>query len=143
MCHTNCPANLIEDLASGTCLECPPECSACDAMGCTGCNNNLTLENNQCTTNCLDGFYYDGIGCVACSSNCETCSGTLTNCQSCPSGYWLNSGFCQKECLVSEVWVQPNNCEACDQKCDSCLNVTRTCNIELNYDLKASEFQPS
>ena len=39
--------------------------------------------------------------------------------------------------------MPPDNCVACDPECDSCQNITLTCEIKLNYQLKKPEIDNS
>ena len=84
----------------GTCAlyNCHPLCKGCtdDSLSNTSCATCKTtdgiLQINAFTCGCLDGFFYNGNGCEACSQLCKTCtSSSISECTECFSGIYIVS----------------------------------------------------
>lgn len=110
---TSCQLSSCVTSNSNACEYCPMgsypnggTCSAC-GVGCGRCNPSSI---NQCTS-CLPGFYLGGSNnCVACPTQCATCSGP-NNCLTCASRY-----------TAATVPVASNQamCVACSPPCLEC-----------------------
>ncbi|KAL4438378.1 hypothetical protein ABPG74_009417 [Tetrahymena malaccensis] len=102
-CKTTCPYKQYGDQASGSCVTCSNNCSAC-----------FGKSSNECLS-CNEGYYLKGNQCIeaTCHSSCLTCSGPSTNqCTSCLPGMFLNS---QK------------TCQPCQSPCETCFNSATEC----------------
>ena len=85
------------------------------------CVAGTVLWNNKCVQTCTTaGFYQYGDSCVACPSNCATCTDT-NNCTSCSTGYKFNTYLkCEKIC-PSGYYFDEAQCVACDSTCKTCI----------------------
>ncbi|KRX04453.1 Insulin-like growth factor binding protein, N-terminal [Pseudocohnilembus persalinus] len=87
------------------------------------CPNDCS-QNGYCmkgVCHCLPGYIGNDCGTfdagsIVCTSPCDTCGPTSTNCQSCISGYYLGSNTCK----VCSDWI--TNCNTCSdyQTCTAC-----------------------
>ncbi|KRX04456.1 Insulin-like growth factor binding protein, N-terminal [Pseudocohnilembus persalinus] len=115
------------------------------------CPNDCS-QNGYCmkgTCHCIDGF--TGSDCstvdsgITCTSPCDTCGSTATECLSCISGYYLGSNTCK----VCSDWITDcntcsdyqtctacdsgfyvngsNTCSSCTSPCDECSGTDTTC----------------
>lgn len=68
---------------AGTCTACPAQCKTCfDATSCKTCSPGFTKEIVSMGTDISDAVYSDK--CIACDSNCRTCTVEPDRCTSCP-----------------------------------------------------------
>ena len=77
-----CAFSCIECVANNVCISCRP--------GYTG---------TSCTT-CASGYYASGSSCLACSSECTTCTSS-TVCTVCNTGYDLIGNSCSQDCTIT------------------------------------------
>ena len=117
------------DAATGKCdstiLEIP-DCSVqVSSTVCSSCNSGyyLSVAQDGC---CLYRYYYSSGSCLACSSDCYTCSGALsTQCLSCVSGASVaGNGACQCSTGYYTSSSSPLACTACNSNCLSCSGGT-------------------
>jgi len=87
---------------SGNCASCDSTCKTCSAGGSSAC------------VTCPDGRYKVGSTCPACSSNCQTCSGSATTCLTCPTNWFMVGTTCYSACnspLTASVVSGVTYCE--------------------------------
>lgn len=117
------------------CDVCNSNCATCSgtATHCLTCFSGSSLQpDNTCSIACSQGAgYYSYISggvsvCGPCDSNCLTCSGSATYCQSCNSGQYLREpartcGTCDMTGAVYQyVEGGIQKCGACDSSCATC-----------------------
>ena len=94
-CMNPCPSAYYESDVSGTCEECPFECSSCqDQQVCYTCLGGYKFHesNSTCSSMCQSGQVPIDAICQSCSLGCEACIYVQTNCSSClPAYYYLNA----------------------------------------------------
>ncbi|KAL4438374.1 hypothetical protein ABPG74_009413 [Tetrahymena malaccensis] len=102
-CKPTCPYKQFGDQATGSCVLCSVNCSACfgpSSNQCLSCNDGYSLQGNQC----IDS---------TCHSSCQSCSGPNQNqCTSCPAGSYLDSR---------------KTCQPCQYPCENCFNSATEC----------------
>lgn len=105
---------------------CFPSCSAC------------WVDNSpvSCTA-CLPGYYLSNFQCLSCSSACATCSGTATQCTSCPTNQVLLTGTCLQSCGLNFYVDVLGNCQPCPATCIQCTSATNciTCHTGNYLDV--------
>jgi len=81
-----CSSTTYLDTTALTCIACTTPCLSClNSDICTTCANGYLMQMNDNTPSGK---------CIACDSNCATCSETPTYCTSCPTGYSLTALKC-------------------------------------------------
>ncbi|EAR86012.1 leishmanolysin family protein (macronuclear) [Tetrahymena thermophila SB210] len=102
-CKPTCPYKQYGDQATGSCVLCSVNCSACFGPSynqCLSCNDGYSLQGNQCVD-------------TTCHSSCQSCSGPNSNqCTSCPAGQYLDSR---------------KTCQPCQYPCENCFNSATEC----------------
>ena len=73
---------------------------------------------NTCSA-CNNAFFLQGTSCPACDPSCATCSGTSTNCLSCPPGKVLQGSSCLSACLP-KFYPNAGVCSSCHLTCATC-----------------------
>jgi hypothetical protein len=124
---------------------CTLPCRTCvtDLVTCTSCYNNSAISSsayylsssNSCLVNCPTGYFADSTNlvCTPCSSPCNTCSGTVSNCTSCVTAStfpYLNvsssgSGTCVNSCqsgMFPDTTLLVPQCTACTSPCNTCTS---------------------
>lgn len=93
------------------------------------------LDGKACKPECPFGFYGNlTLGkCMPCSSPCQSCSGSATNCKTCDITKdlrYLMNGTCKAKCddghtvpLVESDYV----CKACSDNCKTCVGKVGFC----------------
>ena len=116
------------------CLPCHVSCATCNDSGedsCSICASNYyqktgNLGRITChvETDCGTGFFPNtSTGtCDACSSPCNECETTSTNCTSCGTGLFLLNGTCVSDCGNGYFAGPANTCVPCDPSCLTCSN---------------------
>ena len=141
-CLSNC--NINQDPFNNSCKNCSNYCQAgCYENKCNLCQNDICFEcytynncfackensafvNNTCV--CNNGYFFNTTTelCEICFSSCLTCNETY--CLSCPSNYYLDSGFCI-EC--------PIKCAKCNGICIECIInsilINNECTCKLGF----------
>lgn len=146
-CLANCGEKFYANTSTGKCESCDISCLACsgpnktDCLSCVSGSGNRYLHQGSCLPTCpRDLIANIGMGrCDPCPSTCIACDNL--GCTACPGGFPPVDRNCKKICPQGQIWVPPNNCESCDQKCDFCSEITKACNINLSYQLKVPEFE--
>ena len=138
-CRTDCIDGTY--FADGSCLVCSNRCKTCTGIStqCTSCFENQFLFKNNCfnecpaavvngvcTDRCPDGSYLDGNVCRSCSTECETCEGSASNCLRCSSGFKSYKGSCTATCPMNTL-DQGAFCADCDPTCNGCSGATFLC----------------
>eukprot|EP01135_Chromosphaera_perkinsii_P004853 Nk52_evm2s300 gene=Nk52_evmTU2s300 len=101
------------------CNACSSNCNACSsATVCTTCDAASKKVTNgsvvSCESTCPSGQLDVSGVCTACTSPCATCSGTVTTCASCISGYTLSGTTCSQNSTSNGT--TPNNpTSSCDK----------------------------
>jgi len=112
-----CNATAGYYLSGTTCLLCNNICATCQttSTNCTSCSGTY-LQNNTCQSTCPTGYYErSDYTCQLCDTSCSTCSaGGSTNCNSCPTGYYLSPST-------------TGGCMICDVTCNTCNTTSTTC----------------
>ena len=78
-------------------------------------------DNSTCHETCPNGTYLFVIFCRNCSSECQTCVGTRTNCTRCSSGLYLQSRVCVTQCATGYKPVVSRDCVYCGSNCGNGL----------------------
>lgn len=107
-------------------------CATCDSFdnrlnACITCRDHWIHDPlaKTCTCNTADKlFILGGIECFPCSENCGTCSGTVDNCLSCPSGLGKILGAGSPTpcvCPNGSSLINPSPvCQSCNTGCRTC-----------------------
>ncbi|KAL4451032.1 hypothetical protein ABPG74_021354 [Tetrahymena malaccensis] len=96
----------------GSCLNCTGSLS----NQCTQCVSSLMFYNNQCLTQCPQGYYANSQNiCQLCPNNlnCASCQNS-TQCQTCKNGYYMSSNQNSQQQV----------CLPCDPACKLCTGPT-------------------
>ena len=138
--HYLCPLKQYRNLA-GNCVNCHPGCGACSNGGDDNCHF------------CSFGYVYNGIRCVPCYGNCETCFGSLiTQCITCPTGSFMyRNTTCLPHCPDPYIIRHANGMVYCDFPCnpdDYFYTINRTClstvsfpfNVRIEGDDKFADY---
>ena len=130
-CQTSCPNYTFANTATLICELCTAasNCETCfSAVSCTSCVNGYYLFNDTCglSTDCPANttIPIDRL-CMACTSPCKTCSGSLITCTSCIASYYLYntaSPTCETSCTPFGLFI-----DVATQTCTGCSNVCLTC----------------
>merc|ERR1712032_273377 len=75
-----------------------------------------------CFDSCPNGSFASGKTCVACASNCNTCSDNST-CTDCKEATYLSNNNCVSTC-PDGTFPSSGKCEACKADCATCDNST-------------------
>ncbi|EAS05887.3 hypothetical protein TTHERM_01144950 (macronuclear) [Tetrahymena thermophila SB210] len=160
---SNCCQEKYYQFIDGTCVSsCPTTFVSNDSTQSCDCRPNSSISpKKQCL--CNTGFIDEGVNCVPCPSNCDTCSSETqcTTCQekyylfidgtcvsSCPSTFISNdstqSCVCRtnssispkKQCLCNTGFVDiAGDCVSCPINCDICLSQTQCTTCQSKYYL--------
>ena len=111
MCQTYCLGGTYKNEIDRTCDHCDISCNSCIGptdSDCTSCFDHSILINNKC---------------LACDSNCYTCSLTITNCTNCMSPLFLYDNTCLSNCPIG-YYARSNDqtCQKCDVSCSECTD---------------------
>lgn len=102
---TECPSGKYFNESSGSCIDCPSNCTACNKDGCTACTEGYGLGSGMCQRIlCFTGQYLKGSLCLDCPANCSSCTSEYT-CTGCASGYRLDNG----QCILNPVSCNPGS----------------------------------
>ncbi|ELP91743.1 tyrosine kinase, putative, partial [Entamoeba invadens IP1] len=142
-----------------TCSKCDTSlCQTCYSLTyCLTCSVNKFLSGHQCKSNenligkcnkfvtsggcseCLEGYYKNGLDCYECDTSCSTCFSAPTKCLKCNStNFKTTSGSCLPRSLLYEscdVEITENGCEKCkdgyylvdSNQCQKCDSNCKTC----------------
>lgn len=150
-CLSICPALItVANVTTMVCEPCAFVCATCvnTSSTCVTCNLSIAplfySPNQTCVSSCPVPFVPDNNTiCVSCSSPCNTCSQTKTNCTSCLNGTntYLSAvtiGLCLSIC---DQYYYANTttltCESCSSvpniNCSNCLNQTYCISCNIGY----------
>ena len=128
-CLSVCP-DLFYPNSFSICLSCSElsgrNCKNCSSPTvCLTCDLGFVFLNNNCLDKTPDGYLNISGVAVPCEGDCETCSTTLTNCESCKT-LNLYGNTCKQNCPDSTI---PLNqiCEPCEYPCETCQELTTRC----------------
>lgn len=100
------------------------QCYECEIAYATVCSSVVAA------TGCESGRYASDNYCYSCLLNCASCSSN-SDCQSCQSGYFLNSS-------VLTCNLCPSNCLTCDQyNSNRCLSCSSGYSLNATYNCQA------
>ena len=133
--------DLTKEQSCRLCLEVKESGVACETCldysgTCSSCKDGFVLnKDNFCQRECEEGFYWSGVKlnqCLECnktSPGCKSCLNDSETCLECFGGYWLNDGFCQKQCPQERTYwrKEENSCFNCPKNCLKCANSTAQC----------------
>ncbi|CAG9330192.1 unnamed protein product [Blepharisma stoltei] len=135
-CQSNCASC---DLNPNACDTCKDTTHMSAAPNCA-CPNNSALIGTTCVCN-AGYFYSSNTVCSACQNNCQSCSGSSTNCLicidsvhmsaaplcACPANSSLNGNACQ--CNPGYNYNSSKTCSAaCSSNCATCGTNPNSCN---------------
>jgi len=88
---------------------CAPDCNTCVNNICALCNSGTYLDSSSTT-------------CIPCNPECQTCTYSASQCDSCSSGFYRD--------LLNDCTNCPSNCETCSMsdgfppvpQCNNCIN---------------------
>ena len=151
-----CPSGSFMD--KGICIKCPAGCSECTSSSfCTACEAGTGISASpvvypnpidpaaQATQKCecIDGYFRDTSGgletlvCGACTSPCETCSGSDTTCLTCVDTWFLhptNPNECTQDCGGGYFGqTSDNTCTSCSSFCTECTDLDNCSACEATY----------
>lgn len=109
-CISTCPTYFFSDDASGSCKACKSPCKECISLtDCLNCLNPLFyLENATCASSCTYPLLGLNGTCYHCSSQCLTCTQTLSTCLLCATGfYYFPSTFACS--FICSFYVLPSS----------------------------------
>ncbi|XP_067084625.1 extracellular matrix protein FRAS1 [Osmerus mordax] len=123
VCVSGCTARHYLD-ASHTCRECHTSCLQCmggSAHNCTSCSAPFILHDDQCVSECPQGFHVQDNTCLACHPSCPSCSGpSQADCQACAPQSSLHNGYCRTRCPEGHYLGPDGSCQACSEGCQRC-----------------------
>lgn len=118
-------------------LECHVDCLNCSgplSNNCLNCPSGSFIDSsNSCVSSCKTTEYLDeSIGCVACASQCATCSGANDFCLKCADGnFFISENVCAESCpdetFLTKDSLGNDVCLACDKSCKSCETSANIC----------------
>lgn len=124
-CISSCPHSYYE--SGNECLACDVSCDGCLTADdeCEACANGYyeVINTTTCLNSCPDGSVSNDLtGQCTCSSECATCSGTLSNCLTCSGSLFLVENTCIDSCPGGYYQqVNATNCIECsDTNCVDC-----------------------
>jgi hypothetical protein len=123
ICTQNCPTGTAK-LNSTTCTCNFTVCATCvlTINTCLTCQTGLVLLNSSCLSSCGNGYYNSSNTCVACVTNCQTCSaGGCSVCYS--TAPILYNSSCYAAC-PSGSSQSGNTCITCPTGCSVCSSTT-------------------
>ena len=103
---------------------------SCDGHYIAGVQCSRATAKKQCVkiknpVDCGPGFYLNNgkTECLACSSDCVTCSGTASRCTSCNVTFVLHGSKCLEECPDGYyIHLKEKTCKRCSDKCKTCFD---------------------
>lgn len=104
---------------SGVCKPCLTECATCTNLtGCLTCSIGYNYYQGMCLARCPQGFYALNQNCIACMSNCTSC--TTLGCITCVSGYYVTASY---QCVPIGYFLNSQNSTVkCHPNCQTCTN---------------------
>jgi hypothetical protein len=143
-CVNKCDDGYFGDLQTKLCTPCDQKCQTCSGPSSTDCESckqsgDKFFYKNECYSVCPQNTILNKTDstCSDCPSICTACG--IDGCTSCLGNHPPENGICKFQCGEREVWMPPNNCEICDDKCDKCSEENKVCTVNLNYQLKIAE----
>lgn len=142
----SCPDFYWGDVNSKQCTTCNSSCATCkNEKICISCAENFffqkELPENNCLTECLDGFYPEknSRSCRSCNKECKTCDSEKL-CNTCNINYYFFKE--NRECLSKcpDGYYIPENsqiCKKCSENCKTCIlnaEICTSCNRNLFYE---------
>ncbi|CAD8072273.1 unnamed protein product [Paramecium primaurelia] len=126
LCYSKCPDGYYNNQIGYLCSPCHPICRTCSGLlpqNCLSCNSPLAYYQNECLTECLDGYGNVNNVCTPCVSNCKKCFGTLQNqCLACLQGYYYLNNQCYVKCPRFYNSIRPQYiCKCQFFNCIECL----------------------
>ena len=123
ICTQNCPTGTAkENSTSCTCNF--TVCATCvlTINTCLTCSPGLVLLNSSCLSTCGTGYYNSSGTCLACVSNCDTCSSS--GCSACStSAPILYNSSCLSSCPTGTT-QSGSTCITCITGCSVCTSTT-------------------
>ena len=113
-CVPYCPAGYTADSGGAECLSCPLGCDSCSQPDhCQSCSPGWTAQDGLCSPPppqlCQPGLYRGSGTCLACHSNCRTCSGHREeDCTGCYSDHKQFRSACSADCPPGELSAAHN-----------------------------------
>lgn len=118
----------------------PSQCVGCDNVTyhcltctslttCASCYSGTYFSSGTCTTQCPSNTTIANSAswtCQPCSSECATCSVTVSNCTSCSSTSAYYNGQCLSSCPYPLV-ISAGTCGSCDSSCKVCSLIASNC----------------
>ncbi|XP_063049504.1 proprotein convertase subtilisin/kexin type 5-like, partial [Engraulis encrasicolus] len=131
-CVKQCAEGLYGDEERRECESCHHTCRTCSGPAhddCDSCEDGMTLEKGLCvpvdvTVTCGTNHFLTATGtCMACYSDCGTCSGPFANqCDTCGQGNFLSPDQrCVRRCPAGSFGNESSwRCEECVAGCTQC-----------------------
>ena len=135
ICMTECIDGYYKNPSTGKCLQCLATCLTCtNGTSCTSCNQTgtfpfLNQADGTCLSKCPPKFYgssSQNYTCQPCSSLCNECDTSASNCTSCNPPLLLHINSCVNQCPSNTTNVSLV-CQQCSPSCNGCINSTTTC----------------
>lgn len=128
-CGLACPSGTYQNKYAKTCLPCASTCNECvnEPQICSSCHSTVSnpkvFYKGLCQISCPKRTFKIGDSCFDCNTDtafCFNCTGTATNCTSCPENYILDgptSGTCGTTCSNANYLVQDRVNRKCVNNC--------------------------
>ncbi|XP_012860276.2 extracellular matrix organizing protein FRAS1 [Echinops telfairi] len=126
----SCPPCPVATLAVKVKGQCCPECTSAhchkDCLTCSRAPDHCDLcqdptkllQDGRCVHSCTLGFYQAGGVCLACQSQCATCTSEL-ECSSCRAPLLMQHGQCVPTCAHG-FYQEHRSCAVCHESCAAC-----------------------
>ncbi|CAD8121931.1 unnamed protein product [Paramecium sonneborni] len=126
LCYSLCPDGYYNNNIGSLCSPCHPICKTCYGLlpqNCLSCNSPLAYFENECLSECQDGYGNVNNICTPCVNNCKKCFGTLQNqCLFCAQGYYYLNNQCYIKCPRFYYSIRPQY--ICKCQFTNCIECT-------------------
>jgi hypothetical protein len=127
-CVSQCPDGYYPN--GKVCVKCQSPCNTClSNTQCTSCLDSYLYHSskNKCLSTCPSDFTIQQENkCIDCSTNCNTCKTTISQCTSCANSLALMNNQCIPNCPTG--FANANGiCTQCDTNCLVCEGALKTC----------------
>ncbi|KAF7252544.1 Extracellular matrix protein FRAS1 [Varanus komodoensis] len=110
---------------NGVCEECHFSCLSCTAgssQNCTACKPPQVLYEDQCLSECPEGWYRQDAHCHSCHPSCKTCGGPSEDeCGACHPHATFGDGKCRTACKEGHYLNLVGYCMDCHPLCAQCV----------------------
>ena len=142
-CIDKCPNYYVpvNENNGSVCVPCKGSCLKCNVENtnvCLECDETTFLHNEECVTNCPNGYRQNVVDrtCKKCSVQyCSKCVNNIQECSKCQTGLFLLDNTCVPECPEG-YREEEGKCYKCNvEDCVNCDSSVDTCDVCKNYKL--------